>query len=112
VNPLLSRLITCRNITMAQFGTQLHRFAADYFAWDVTDATGLEGAWDFTLSFTPHYLLRPGAASGDADQPAEPSGALSIFDAINKQLGLKLEMRKRPVPTLVIDHIEETPTAN
>jgi uncharacterized protein (TIGR03435 family) len=112
VNPLLSRLITCRNITMAQFGTQLHRFAADYFAWDVADATGLEGAWDFTLSYTPHYLLRPGAGSGDADQPADPSGALSIFDAINKQFGLKLEIRKRPVPTLVIDHIEETPTAN
>jgi uncharacterized protein (TIGR03435 family) len=99
LNPLLSRLISCRNITMAQFGSQLHRFAADYFAYDVADATGLEGAWDFTLSFTPHYLLRPNGGSGDAAQLADPSGALSIFDAVNKQLGLKLEMRKRPVPT-------------
>jgi uncharacterized protein (TIGR03435 family) len=37
---------------------------------------------------------------------------LSLFDAVNKQLGLKLEMRKRPMPVLVIDRIEEKPTDN
>ena len=36
----------------------------------------------------------------------------SIFDAIDKQLGLKLEMHKRMIPVLVIDHIEEKPTDN
>ncbi len=49
------------------------------------------------------------AASGTA---SEPNGALSFFDAVNKQLGLKLEKEKRPVPVLVIDHIEEKPTEN
>ena len=31
---------------------------------------------------------------------------------MNKQLGLKLEMRKRPMPVLVIDSIQEKPTDN
>jgi uncharacterized protein (TIGR03435 family) len=39
-------------------------------------------------------------------------GAVSLADAINKQLGMKLEMRKRMLPVRVIDHIEEKPTAN
>jgi uncharacterized protein (TIGR03435 family) len=43
---------------------------------------------------------------------SDPNGALSLFEAINKQLGLKLEMQKRPNPVLVIDHIEEKPTDN
>jgi hypothetical protein len=35
----------------------------------------------------------------------EPSGALSLFDALSKQFGLKLEMQKRPLPVLVIDQV-------
>ena len=42
----------------------------------------------------------------------DPNGALSLFDAVSKQLGLKLEKQTRPVPVLVIDHIEEKPTEN
>ena len=42
----------------------------------------------------------------------DPSGGLSVFDAVNKQLGLKLEMRKRPMKVLVIDSIVEKPTDN
>jgi uncharacterized protein (TIGR03435 family) len=32
-----------------------------------------------------------------------------IKDALNQQLGLKLERRNRPMPVVVIDHVEETP---
>ena len=35
-----------------------------------------------------------------------------VFDAVNKELGLKLEKTKRSYPVLVIDHMEETPTEN
>ena len=34
------------------------------------------------------------------------------FEAIERQLGLKLEMQKRPMPVTVIDHLEEKPTDN
>jgi uncharacterized protein (TIGR03435 family) len=54
----------------------------------------------------------PPQPSGDANAAPDPSGALSLFDAVYKQLGLKLEKQKRPVPVLVIDHIEEKPTDN
>jgi uncharacterized protein (TIGR03435 family) len=37
---------------------------------------------------------------------------MSLFDAISKQLGLRLELRERPQPVLVINHIEEKPTEN
>jgi uncharacterized protein (TIGR03435 family) len=31
---------------------------------------------------------------------------------MTKQLGLKLEMQKRPIPVLVIEHIERKPIEN
>jgi uncharacterized protein (TIGR03435 family) len=118
--PILSRLITCQNMTMAQFAEDLQRMAGGYIHSPVEDATGIEGAWDFTLSFTPAGLLRtPGGRGGDGGQPAagvptasDPTGGLSLFDALNKQLGLKLETHNRTMPVLVIDHVEEKPTDN
>jgi uncharacterized protein (TIGR03435 family) len=43
---------------------------------------------------------------------ADPNGALSLFDAVQRQLGLKLELRKRPMPVLVIDRVNEQPSDN
>jgi uncharacterized protein (TIGR03435 family) len=112
-NPILARLVTCQNATMAQFAAQLQNLAADDFAYPVEDATGIEGSWDFTLSFTPSWMLRNPAPQGgvSAEAPA-PNGGISLAEAISKQLGLKLEMRRRMLPVLVIDHIEEKPTEN
>lgn len=119
VNRNLSRLLQCRNVTMAQFAKLLQSHATDYFAREVADATGISGAWDFTLSFSPKALLQSAGSGGDSVQPGDaspsvldPSGALSLFDAVSKQLGLKLETRKRMLPVLVIDHIDEKPTDN
>ncbi len=116
-SPILSRLITCQNMTMAQLAEDLPRFAGGYVHTPVEDATGLAGAWDFTLSFTPAGQLGPGRG-GDPTQTSgvptasDPTGAVSLFDALTKQLGLKLELRKRVMPVLVIDHVEEKPTDN
>jgi uncharacterized protein (TIGR03435 family) len=41
-----------------------------------------------------------------------PSGDLTVFEAIDKQLGLKIEERKQPMPVIVIDHVERTPVEN
>jgi len=37
---------------------------------------------------------------------------LTIFEAIKKQLGLRLEAQECPMPIIVIDHIEQEPTEN
>jgi uncharacterized protein (TIGR03435 family) len=84
----------------------------------VDDKTGLDGAYDFTLAFTPIGMLNAGRGRGDAPggpvsaDAADPTGAISLFDAVKQQLGLKLEMRKRPMPVLVIDSIQDKPTDN
>jgi uncharacterized protein (TIGR03435 family) len=86
---------------------------------EVVDATGLEGGWDFTLSFSGAGQLQGGGKGGDgppgaASDPgaSDPSGGLSLMDAVQKQLGLKLETQKRPTPVVVIDHVEQKPTDN
>ncbi len=113
VNPILARLVTCQNATMAQFAAQLQGLSPDEFAYRVEDATGIEGAWDFTLSFSPPWMLRNQAPQGGASGGApEPDGGISLAEAISRQLGLKLEMRKRMLPVLVIDHIEQKPVEN
>jgi len=126
-NPMLSRLVTCQNMTMAQFAEKLQSIAPGYIHTPVLDATGLEGSWDFTLSFSPagmdQFIRSQGAGvrgggeaasqpSGGPAEASDPSGAITLFEAIEKQLGLKLEKQKRPTSVLVIDHVEQKPTDN
>ena len=70
----------------------------------VVDQTGLKGAFDFTLKWTPEQLSASAAAKEVADAP-------SFFTAIREQLGLLLVPSKAPVEVIVIDHIEQ-PSAN
>ena len=58
----------------------------------VVDRTGLEGRWDFFVTFAP---------DGSPD-PAAPQ----LFTALQEQLGLKLESARAPVNVLVIDRVE------
>ena len=112
-NPVLGRLLTCTNVSMPWFAQQLQYLASSYVHTDVLDATGLEGGWGFTLSFSKMAQYRGNNGSGSgAGTAEEPSGALSAPEAMEKQLGLKLELRKRPVKVLVIDHIEAKPIDN
>jgi uncharacterized protein (TIGR03435 family) len=84
----------------------------DYLAWllsgrvsrPVIDRTGLKGTYDFTLSWTPGLS----APLPDADVDSAGPG---IIEAVQKQLGLKLEPQRGPVQMLVIDHAEK-PTEN
>jgi uncharacterized protein (TIGR03435 family) len=90
----------------------------------VIDQTGLKGRYDLKLRYDPSSM--PGGRSGpkDALDPApaggDPANRISaggdpppsIFDALQEQLGLKLEARKGPVDLLVIDHVQKTPTQN
>jgi len=109
--PILNRLLYCQNVSMAQIADELHLFAS-YVPYPVVDESGLKGAYDFTLSFTSIERLNAGSGAPGDSGVSDPNGALSMFDALNRQLGLKLEKQKRPLPTLVIDHIEEKPIDN
>jgi uncharacterized protein (TIGR03435 family) len=120
--PLLpSRTMTCQNMTMAQFADQLQSIAGPYVHYPVMDATGLEGGWDFTFSYSPIPASQlaglrganPFAGGGGGGPTAsDPVGGTSLFEAFEKQLGLKLEAQKRQYLVFVIDHIEERPTEN
>jgi uncharacterized protein (TIGR03435 family) len=112
-NPALNRLITVQNMTMAQFAEDLSSMAPGYLREPVVDGTGIDGAFDFVLSFSAVGVAKNNGPGGDASgalAASAPTGALSLLDALQKELGLKLDQRKRPLPVLVIDHIEEQPT--
>jgi uncharacterized protein (TIGR03435 family) len=123
----LGRLVTVQNMTMEQFGQKLQNIAGGYIHSTVLDKTGLEGGYDFALAFSQAGLVngRGGvvtivngvAVAGAPTPPAggdasDPNGAVSLFDAMEKQLGIKLVETKRPVPVLIIDHIEQKPSDN
>jgi uncharacterized protein (TIGR03435 family) len=123
-NPILGRLWSCQNATMAQFVDFFFQRNNGYIKTALFDGTGLTGNYDFTLSFSGYsqvgginnYSLPKAPSSESSSGPtaaaAEPDGAISLFDAIKQQLGLKIEKQKRPIPMLVIDHIDEKPTDN
>jgi uncharacterized protein (TIGR03435 family) len=72
--------------------------------------TGIKGAYDFTLTWTARSRL-PAVEqpAGGVAEASTPGGDLTVFEAIDKQLGLKLEERKHPLPSMVIDHVERIP---
>ncbi len=110
--------ITCQNLTMALLADRLRSWGIGLMSLPVADATGLQDGWDFSLSFNSWAgngpsRREPGGDNTQANSlsASDPSGALTLFEALEKQLGLKLEKRERPIPVLVIDHIER-PAAN
>jgi uncharacterized protein (TIGR03435 family) len=78
----------------------------------VVDATDLEGGWDFTIGWTPENMLRTPPATAAATTPigdtAAPNG-VSVFEAVEQQLGLKLVKQKRTIPVIVVDHVDKKP---
>ena len=112
-SPMLNRMITCQNTNMAQLAVALQNMANGYVRAPIRDATGIEGSWDFSVSFSgvnllPGRVFDPNAATGATD----PNGSMPLPDALQKQLGLKLDLEKRPLPVLVVDHVEEKPADN
>ncbi len=111
-NPVLGRLLSCTNTTMAYFADQLQYVANGYVHSAILDSTGLEGGYDFTLSFSTISQFQGGVLPPPGSPAADPNGAISLPDAMEKQLGLKLEAVKRQLAVLVIDHIEQKPVDN
>jgi uncharacterized protein (TIGR03435 family) len=91
-----SKVLNGKNGSMADLAEAL----SDLSGRKVIDQTGLAGHADITLKWSDEVA----AQQGD-------SNVVSLFTALEEQLGLKLEPAKGPVETLVIDHVE-MPTEN
>lgn len=86
------------NQPMAWFAERL----SEQLQMPVTDATGLAGSYDFTLSW-----------SWDEDTPgAQAAAQADLISTVQSQLGLKLEQKRGQWEVLVVDHMEKTPTEN
>ena len=76
----------------------------------VRDATGLTALYDFVLDYSAEGLdfgsERVPVSMGDGE--AKPD----LANALQSQLGLKLEAERRPVDVIVIDRLEKTPSGN
>ena len=93
-------VLTCRNMTMAALVDNLRGWGSAYLPNTVIDETGIKGEWNFELKWNQRNQL---AAAG--------SEGLTILDAVEKQLGLKLEPKPRPQQVMVIDSVNRNPTA-
>jgi uncharacterized protein (TIGR03435 family) len=114
--------LKARSATLATLADMISRFSER----PVIDMTGISGQYDFDLVFAPENMrgMPGGPRGGPPPSPAEtgrpasgvlpedaPEKAGSIYDSV-RRYGLKLEPRRAPVETLIIDHIEKTPTEN
>jgi uncharacterized protein (TIGR03435 family) len=109
----IGAMMSCKNLSMADLAQNLQQMAGAYIDHPVVDATGLDGGWDFLVGWTPKQMLQgqqppPPSAGGAMPEAAEPNG-LSVFEAVERELGLKLVKQKRSVPVTVVDHVLEKP---
>lgn len=88
-----------RGITMAQLAALLSYTTGKIDGRLVIDETGLEGRYEVHLDFDQF----PTGLFGH-DKP-------DVFNAVQQQLGLSLQERKRPFEVIVVDHMEK-PTGN
>jgi uncharacterized protein (TIGR03435 family) len=87
--------IRAAKITMVDLARQL----SGYTDRPVLNKTGIEGTYEVNLSFVPENRMGHGA---DSDMTE-----VSLFTAVQQQLGLKLEAQQAPVEVLAVDHVEK-----
>jgi uncharacterized protein (TIGR03435 family) len=76
----------------------------------VTDATGLKGKYDIAMFWATDDAARASPDPGGVLVAADP--APTLMEALQDQLGLRLESKKGPVEFVVVDHAEKIPTEN
>jgi uncharacterized protein (TIGR03435 family) len=95
----------CRGVSPAKLAEGLPRMRATgyLFNYRVIERTGLKGSFDFSVKWTPRDSVRPRAATGDT---------ITIFDAFENRLGLKLALSSVSAPAIAVDRVDEQPTPN
>jgi len=86
--------ITGGTRTIAELAAPLQSFAGR----PVSDETGLTGTFDIDLIWTPDESLAPAGT--------RPDVGVSLFAALEEQLGLKLEPTRRPFQVRVVQRVE------
>jgi uncharacterized protein (TIGR03435 family) len=109
----MSLMVVCKNTSMAELADTLESMAGAYIDHPVVDVTGLEGGFDFTMGWTAKALLQPvpqpdGEQGGQAGQASDLNG-ITVFEAMERELGLRLVRQKRAIPVIVVDHVDEKP---
>jgi uncharacterized protein (TIGR03435 family) len=115
-----AQTLVCTNTTMEQFAKKIRDVAGAYLEHPVVDLTGLKGAYDFTLAWAPRNRtlgngpqVQPTTESGPVPVASDRgAGVLTLYEAVDRQMGLKLATQKHPMQVVVIDHMERTPTEN
>jgi uncharacterized protein (TIGR03435 family) len=88
-------------MTSADIAQQIQTLAPGYFRdGPVLDRSGLTGIYDFKLEW-----ITAGEANNGSPGP-------TMLNAVEDQLGLKLERRREPVEVLVVDKLDRVPTEN
>jgi uncharacterized protein (TIGR03435 family) len=95
------------NVSMPQLAANLSRIVGGM----VVDTTKLAGNYELTLEYAPDPNMGGRSDFQGLPPPLVPErppiDGLSIFSALQEQLGLKLESTKGPVDVLVIDGAEQ-----
>jgi uncharacterized protein (TIGR03435 family) len=94
-----------RNVPMALIASSIAE--GDGVDRPVVDRTGLTGTFDFAVEFTPQI---DASWSQEAVAHRDLTGP-TFIEAVNEQLGLKLEPQTGAIEFLVVDYVEE-PSAN
>jgi len=97
--------LVCEHMTMAMFADTLQEIAPRDIDIPVVDQTGTEGIYTLDLVWTP-------AVRGAATEPPDLTGGPTLFEALESQLGLKLERKKLFLPAITIDGVERVPSEN
>jgi uncharacterized protein (TIGR03435 family) len=118
ISPGMSQVVVGTGHARGQWiGTTIEKlteFLSGQIFKPVTNGTGLKGKYDISLKWVPELTggvvgsspsLSPLPAQSEASGP-------SLFEALQDQLGLKLQPKKVAIDILVVDHMEKRPTEN
>ncbi len=86
--------------------SELARVLGNMMGRPVFDKTALTGTFDIHLEFARDQVLQGFPAIDVAPPTLDPAG-VTVFTAIQEQLGLKLESVRGPVEVLVIDSVQK-----
>lgn len=106
--------VSCQHASAGDVANVVMKSAQDYLhGGQVIDSTGLNGTWEFSLDWTSARLYDAATSNPDGTSNAPPAtSVISFSQALEDQLGLRLESKKIPTPILVIDHADRVPTEN